>query len=283
MSSQKRAAVIEDLTGFGKCSLTVALPLLSAAGIEACPLPTAVLSTHTGGLDGFTYRDLTDDLYAFGSHWHSLGIHFDAIYTGFLGSPQQIRVVSSLIGLLKSRDTQVVVDPCMADNGKLYRVFTPEMAKKMGTLCRGADVSVPNITEACMLLGQEYRPGPYHPQWIEGLLHGLQAQGSKNVVLTGVYWEEGRLGAACCDRQGRIQYVFTPKVNGHFHGTGDIFASVLTSALLNGCPLPESAQIAADFTYDAVLRTSRAGTDPRYGVHFEEGIPKLIRRLHLDP
>ena len=279
MPSQKRIAVIQDLTGFGKCSLTVALPLLSSAGVEACPIPTAVLSTHTGGLDGFTYRDLTEDLYAFGNHWKSLGIHFDAIYTGFLASPQQISVVSSVIEMLKTEDTLVIADPCMADNGKLYRVFTPEMAHKIGTLCRKADVIVPNITEACMLLGWEYQPGPYSEKWIQELLHGLQEQESKNIVLTGVYWEEQRLGAACCDQKGKIQYVFTPKVKGHFHGTGDIFASVLSGSLLNGQSLLESARIAADFTYDAVLRTSRAGTDPRYGVQFEPGIPRLIRRL----
>lgn len=279
MSSLKRVAAIHDLSGFGKCSLTVALPLLSAAGVEACALPTAVLSTHTGGLSGFTYRDLTDDLAAFGEHWHSLSLHFDAIYSGFLGSPRQIQIVSHLFDLLSSQDTLLVVDPCMADNGKLYRVFTPEMAGGMRLLCAKADVIVPNITEAALLLGREYHPGPYTREWVEDTLLALRAQGSRSVVLTGVYLENSRLGAACCDEDGTVSYCFTPRVEGHFHGTGDIFASVLTGALLNGLSLSASAQIAADFTHDAVLRTRIAGTDPRYGVNFEEGIPGLLTML----
>lgn len=281
MFHQMRAAAIHDLSGFGKCSLTVVLPLLSAVGVEVCALPTAVLSTHTGGLNGFTYRDLTDDMAAFGRHWHSLGIHFDAIYSGYLGSIQQIQIVCDLLDLLKSNDTLIVVDPCMADNGKLYRNITPQMAFQMKQLCARADVIVPNTTEAALLLGREYHPGPHTKGWVENMLSALKGLGCGNVVLTGVYLEKGTLGVACCDIQERNHYCCTPKVPGHFHGTGDIFASVLTGALLNGHPLGESARIAADFTYDTVLRTSRAGTDPRYGVNFEAGIPKLIHLLGL--
>lgn len=282
MSHQMRAAAIHDLSGFGKCSLTVILPLLSAAGVEACALPTAVLSTHTGGLGGFTFRDLTGDMEAFGRHWRSLGLHFDAIYSGYLGSVEQIQIVAEIINLLKSEDTLVVVDPCMADHGKLYRAITPEMAKQMKQLCALADVIVPNLTEAALLLDRKYHPGPYAKNQIEDTLAALKTLGCERIVLTGVSLEEETLGAACSDQYG-FHYCSAPKVPGHFHGTGDIFASVLTGALLRGHTLEESAQIATDFTYDAVLRTSKAGTDPRFGVNFEAGIPSLIHRLGLMP
>ena len=165
--NQKRVAAIHDLSGFGKCSLTVVLPIVSAAGIEVSAMPTAILSTHTGGLEGYTYRDLTDDMHPFMNHWQSL-IQFNAIYSGFLGSIKQIEIVQEFFNTFKTKENFILVDPVMADNGELYKIFTPEFAKGMASLCRKADIIVPNITEATLLLNEPYFPGPYTPQYIIG-------------------------------------------------------------------------------------------------------------------
>ena len=164
---QKRVAAIHDLSGFGKCSLTVALPILSAAGIEACAMPTAILSTHTGGISGYTYRDLTSDMRAFMQHWKSLDIQFDATYSGFLGSFEQLDLVKEFFELFRSKNNLILVDPVMADNGELYRIFQPEFATGMRSLCRKADIIVPNLTEAALLLEESYHPGPYTQAYIE--------------------------------------------------------------------------------------------------------------------
>lgn len=279
---QKRVAAIHDISGFGKCSLTVALPILSAAGVETSVIPTAVLSTHTGGLDGFTYRDLTNDMLPCASHWQSLNLHFDAIYTGFLGSYQQIDIVSKILDLLKSDDTLVMVDPCMADNGRLYKIYTQEMARDMEKLCAKADIIVPNITEACMLLGREYRSGPYSREFIEELLLGLSNLGCKKIVLTGVFFDDKHLGAACYNADSaKTEYAFSDKIEGSYHGTGDVFASALLSGLLNDFSLLESTQLAVDFTCRAIKRTHDVGTDRRFGVNFEQSIPMFLKRLSL--
>ena len=155
MERLKRAAAIHDISGFGKCSLTVALPIISAMGIEVSVIPTAVLSTHTGGFTGFTYRDLTGDMRPIAEHWNSLGIKFDAIYSGFLGSVEQIDIVTDFIDDFKEKDTVVLVDPAMADGGKMYTVFDMDFAKQMTRLCAKADIIVPNFTEAAFMLGEE--------------------------------------------------------------------------------------------------------------------------------
>lgn len=164
---QKRVAAIHDLSGFGKCSLTVALPILSAAGIEACAMPTAILSTHTGGISGYTYHDLTSDMRAFMQHWKSLDIQFDATYSGFLGSFEQLDLVKEFFELFRSKNNLILVDPVMADNGELYRIFQPEFAVGMRSLCKKADIIVPNLTEAALLLEESYHPGPYTQAYIE--------------------------------------------------------------------------------------------------------------------
>lgn len=279
---QKRVAAIHDISGFGKCSLTVALPIISAAGIETAVIPTAVLSTHTGGIEGFTYRDLTDDMIPFAEHWRSLNINFDAIYTGFLGSFEQIDIVSNIFDMLKTKNTLIMVDPCMADNGELYKIYTSEMAEGMKKLCSKADIIVPNITEATMMLKREYIEGPYSKEYIENILKDLSLLGCKEVVLTGVWFEEDKLGSASYDREtGKISYAFNNRVEGLYHGTGDIFASALLSSLLNNFSLSESIQIAVDFTYNSILKTSVAGTDRRFGVNFEQNIKGFLKDLNL--
>lgn len=280
MDRQKRVAAIHDISGFGKCSLTVALPIISAAGIEVSVMPTAVLSTHTGGFTGFTYRDLTEDLKPFSRHWKSLGLEFDAIYSGFLGSFEQLDIVSGIFDELKTKDTIIIVDPVMADNGEMYKVFSRSFAAGMKGLCAKADIITPNITEACFMLDMPYKEPPYSHEYIEEMLRGLSRIGPSKVVLTGVCFDEHELGAACYDaKKDSVEYALSNRVSGYYHGTGDVFASALISAVLSGKQLRYAAQIAAEFTSAAIKRTKEAGTDVRFGVNFEAGLGEFIRAL----
>lgn len=278
----QRVAAIHDISGFGKCSMTVVLPILSAAGIEVVCMPTAVLSTHTGGFEGFTYRDLTEDLPAITEHWKSLDLHFSSIYSGFLGSPEQVDIVSNFMDTFNSDKTLVYVDPVMADEGELYSVFDDHMVDKMRELCEKADLLLPNITEACFLLKQPYQHGPYTRDYIEKLVRGLSDMGPEKVVLTGVYFDNEKLGAACYDRaEDKVEYAFSEKVPGQFHGTGDIFGSFCLAALLNGKSLLDSTQFAVDLTTDCILRTVARETNRREGVDFEGVLPEMMKRLEL--
>lgn len=280
--TQKRVAAIHDISGFGKCSLTVALPIISAAGIEVSAIPTAVLSTHTGGIEGFTYRDLTEDMAPFAKHWKSLNLYFNAIYSGFLGSFEQIDIVSNIFDMLKTDDTLIMVDPCMADNGKLYSIYNESMVSGMVKLCRKADIIVPNLTEAAFMLNKPFIEGPYTKKYIEDTLKELATLGCKKVVITGVYFDDKTLGAASYDCvKNEITYSFNKIVNGSFHGTGDVFASALLSGILNGFSLTKSTQIAVDFTYNSIHSTELAQTDRRFGVNFEENLPNFIKSLKL--
>ncbi len=282
MSKQKRVAAIHDISGFGKCSLTVALPILSAAGIETSLIPTAVLSTHTGGFTDYTFRDLTSDLRPFVDHWKSLGLSFDAIYSGYLGSFEQLEIIGEIIDKFNTDDNIVLVDPVMADNGELYGAFTPDFVQGMAKLCKKADIITPNMTEAMVLLGESYTDGPYDKVYIETLLHGLSKLGPRYVVLTGVFFDGEKIGAASFDKvSGNISYEFSDMVEGFYHGTGDIFASTLLAGLLNGLQLDKAAQLAVDFTQGSIVRTRAEGIDPRFGVNFEAGLPKLIKDLGL--
>lgn len=279
----KRVAAIHDISGFGKCSLTVALPIISAAGIETSVIPTAVLSTHTGGFTGFTYRDLTEDIMPIVDHWKTLNIEFDGIYTGFLGSFEQVHLIEQTIDKLKTEKTVVVIDPVMADNGELYSIFSKDFPKEMAKLCKKADLLIPNLTEASLLLEEPYmEDGTYTQADIEGLLKRLSDLCQGDVVLTGISFEPEKLGAAVYERKtGKIEYAFTKRIEGYYHGTGDIFASAVTSGVLNGFTLVQSAQIAVDFTAAAILRTKNAGTDIRFGVNFEQEIPSFLKALKL--
>ena len=280
----KRVAAIHDISGFGKCSLTVALPIISAAGIETSVLPTAVLSTHTGGFTGFTYRDLTEDMQPITDHWKSLDICFDAIYTGFLGSFEQLDLVTKFFETFKTKKNLILVDPVMADNGELYKIFSPEFALGMRKLCEKADIIVPNLTEAALLIGEPYHPGPYTQSYIENILKKLSNLGPRKIVLTGVFFNEEELGAATYDAgKGEIAYCFEKRIPGYYHGTGDVFGSALLSAILNDFPLDEAAAIAVRFTASAIRKTAQAGTDIRFGVNFEQTIPELLKDLGLIP
>lgn len=280
MKKQKRIAAIHDISGFGKCSLTVALPVISAAGIETSVIPTAVLSTHTGGITGYTCRDLTDDMPEISAHWKSLGLTFDAIYSGYLGSTSQIDIVENIFDSFKTDKNFILVDPAMADNGKMYALFDRDFATHMKRLCQKADIIVPNITEALFMLGEEYVEGPYSKGFIEELLKKLSELGPKQIVLTGVHFDKKHIGAACFDKEaGQIEYVFSKKIPGMYHGTGDVFASALTAALVNGKTLKYATKVAVRFTVGSIKRTANGGTDHKYGVDFERGLSKLIRLI----
>ena len=205
----KRIITIQDISCVGKCSLTVALPVISAMGVEACVLPTAVLSTHTA-FKGFTFRDLTSDISEITAHWKQEKIHFDAIYTGYLGSFEQINLMHSLINDFGGEGTRVIVDPCMGDNGYLYSGFTEDFAFAMAGLCSKADVIVPNLTEASFMLGIPYLASGYTKEYIEDLLKKLAELGSRRVVLKGISFDDKKLGIASYDSQ-------TQKINWYFH------------------------------------------------------------------
>lgn len=283
MERQKRVLAIHDISGVGKCSLTVALPIVSAAGVECSVLPTAVLSTHTGGFTGFTYRDLTEDISPIITHWQSLHLKFDGIYTGFLGSFEQIQLVGDAFSALADKDTLLVVDPVMADGGKLYTIFDDTFPPAMKGLCSKADVILPNMTEAAFMLGEEYQEGPYTHDYVEGLLHRLVKEiPVQGIVLTGVYFDEKELGAAVYDvGKGNIHYVLGRNIPGSYHGTGDVFGSAFVGAAVSGKDMVSAARIAVDYTVECIAWTKEAGTDIRYGVNFERYLGDYSRKLGL--
>ncbi len=277
---QLRVLAVHDISCIGKCSLTVALPVISAAGIETAILPTAVLSTHTGGFKNYTYRDLTDDIVPIVNHWVSEAITFDAIYMGYLGSTHQIDIMKKIISLYKPEGTTVIIDPVMADNGSLYATFDEDYPRYMADLCRYADIITPNITEAVLMLGEEYVPGPYNNEYIEGLLIRLGNICRGKIVLTGVHFDSKHIGAAVYDAAtGFVEYAMGKKLPGFYHGTGDVFASSLTAALMLGKPLEKAAQIAVDYTAMSIAATKVSKSERCYGVNFEAALPQLIDML----
>lgn len=278
---QKRVLAVHDLSCVGRCSLTVALPILSAAGLEASALPTAVLSTHTGGFTGMTFRDLTQDLPAIFAHWKTLDLAFDAIYTGYLGSAEQVALVEQLFDAFRGEQTKIIVDPVMGDHGKLYPGMSEKMPQLMKTLCQKADVIVPNQTEAALMLGRPYLETPDKAE-VDDLMQALREMTQASVVLTGISPEEGKLGAAVYDREtGQSACPAAPHMPGSYHGTGDVYASALTGAYMAGKTLVQAAQIAADFTQQSIVETLPLGLETRYGVCFERALPQLLRALGL--
>lgn len=264
--STPRIATIHDLSGFGRCSLTVALPILSAMGAQCCPLPTAFLSTHTGGFQGFTFLDMTDEMPKVAAHWKSLNLKFDAIYSGFLGSARQIGVVEEFFYDFREPSTLTVVDPVMGDHGEVYKTYTPAMCAGMTRLARLADVITPNLTEAALLLGLPMNALPSPRETVER----LSLDGKRSVVLTGVSMSPGMTGAMCFDaKTGRTEAVQTDFIAHEFHGTGDVFASVLTGALVQGRKLNDAAMLAAKFVRACAERTAAASLPMREGVEFE--------------
>ena len=267
---------IQDISCVGQCSLTVALPILSACGIETAILPSAVLSTHTAGFTGFTCRDLTDDIPAIAAHWGKEGIQFAAVYTGYLGSTRQIDMVADIFTNLCSAGLKIV-DPAMADNGKLYPAFDLEYVEAMKTLRGKADYIVPNITESCFLTGTEYKT-EYDRTYIDTLLAGLTALGCKNVILTGVSYAPGKTGVVVLEN-GQYRYYEHEKLSNSCHGTGDIYASAFVGALMRGKDAYDAARIAADYTVSCIRCTAQL-PNHWYGAAFEPVLGQLIDALN---
>jgi len=274
--SYHRILTIQDISCVGQCSMTVALPILSACGLETAILPSAVLSTHTGGFSGFTVRDLSADMPAIEKHWQKEGLKFDAVYTGYLGSANQIDYVKSIVSTCTSEGAKFIVDPAMADHGKLYYGFDENYVAAMKRLCDGADAVVPNITEACFLTDTPYRE-EYDEQYVNDLAEKLLALGAKRVVLTGVSYEQGFTGIFIRDENG-TSYYRHKKIEKSFHGTGDIYASALVGAWMRGNSLYDAVRIAADYTVRCIEKTIDDETH-WYGTKFELALPYLVNTL----
>jgi len=272
----KKVLTIQDISCVGQCSMTVALPIISACGVETCVLPSAVLSTHTAGFTGFTVRDLTEDIPAINRHWRKEGIRFQAIYTGYLGSTQQIDYVKEIFITSAEEGCFKIVDPAMADNGKLYPAFDMEYVEAMKSLCGAADFVVPNITEACFLTGIPYRT-EYDRAYIDSILSALSDLGCGNIILTGVSYAQGKTGVVVFEK-GNYQYYEHEMLPNSCHGTGDIYASAFVGSLMNGKSAFEAAKIAADYTVECIKFTGTLDNH-WYGAAFEPVLGKLIDML----
>ena len=271
--STPRIAAIHDLSCFGRCSLTIALPVLSAMGCQCCPLPTALLSAHTG-FPGNTFLDLTVEMGRIADHWAAMDLQFDAIYSGFLGSADQVDTVARFFDTFKKSDTAVIVDPVMGDHGTAYRTCTPELCRGMRVLAENSDVITPNLTEAALLLDRPYEEIRQADAY--EVVRRLSLGGRRSVVLTGYSSEPGQTGTLCFDRDsGESKAVQTPREPQDFSGTGDLFASVLAGGVAKGVPLFQAAQAAADFVRDCTARTLAEGLTEQDGVDFEPLLGQL--------
>ncbi len=274
----KRIVTIQDISCVGKCSLTVALPIISAMGVETAILPTAVLSTHTM-FQNFTCKDLTDQVEPVTAHWKQEKLGFDAIYTGYLASEEQIELLKKMFADFKTDTNLVIADPAMADNGKLYPAFDEKFAIKMAELCGVADIILPNVTEASFMTGMEYKE-KYDEAYIKEMLCALVKLGAKTAILTGVSFEEGMTGVMGYDSvTDTYHYYSHVKHAQSYHGTGDVFSSTFVGAMMNGYEWKDAMKIAADFTAESIYVTMKDKDGCWYGVNFELAIPGLLKAL----
>ena len=272
-------AAIHDLSGLGKCSLTIALPVLSACGVETAAMPTAVLSTHTGGFTGYTFRDLSEDMMPMAEHWRQVGGRFQAVYSGFLGSAGQTEMVYKTFRLVGEEGGLLFVDPVLGDAGRLYSTITPELVDGMRELCRKADIIAPNMTEAACLLKRPYEDVEMTQERARAILEALCGLGCRRAVLTGVR-SGGKLGAAGFDAEkGELFMHLLPQLPGMYHGTGDLFSSTLLGGILNGMDLSAACKLAVEFTHMSIETTRRHSDDYRFGPKFEQHLPWLSKKL----
>lgn len=271
----KRVFAIHDISGIGKCSLTCAMPIISALGAECNPVPTAVLSSHTGDLAGYTFRDLTDDMTPYINHWKALGISPDCIYSGYLASEKQTEIVKYILESFSSSSPMFICDPAMADSGKLYTGFDKPFVKKMAELCKSAYVITPNLTEAAMITDSEYK---YETDelYLKTIIKKLKSFTKRYIVLTGVNTDKSKTGCCVYDKEtDRTEFYSSEKYPGIYYGTGDIFTSVLCGCAVTGTDIFKAAEIALDFTSKSIKETYDSKTDTRFGVAFEKFIPLL--------
>ena len=272
----KKVAAVHDLSCIGRCSLTVILPILSCMGIQVCPLPTAVLSTHPGGFTDVSFCDFTRHIPDFLTHWRRENIEFDCIYSGFLASEEQVGVVAQFIDNFSANRPLVLVDPVMGDDGKLYSICTDAMIEGIKALVQKADVITPNYTEACFLLGESWQPLVTQAESLYPWLVRLSEMGPPRIVVTGVPLPDNKIANLGYDRDDKQFRQFTSElIPAKYPGTGDIFASVLLGKLLGGTSLPDAVTCAGDFVSAAVRETFAAGTPPREGILLEKMLPRL--------
>lgn len=270
----KRIVSVQDISCLGQCSLTAALPVLSAFGVETAILPSAILSTHTGGFKNFTVHDLTDEMPKIIAHWKSEKIDFDAVYTGYIGDARQFDIILGMRSMLRDGGL-LIVDPAMADNGRLYPALGNDIVEGMRRLVSAADVILPNLTEAAFLLGRDYK-AEHKRADIEEMLGALCAMGPRYSIITGVSFEEGKIGAACRDKlSGETVYYFTPRISKNYHGTGDIFSSAAVAEIVRGGSMEQALKRACEFTL-AAIRATVNDESHVYGVHFEDVLRGMI-------
>ena len=287
----KRVLTVQDISCVGKCSLTAAIPVISAMGIEVCPLPTAILSNHTA-FSSFSFLDLTDKIPEILNEWKKQGFHFDAIYTGYLGSIKQIDLVHKILDEFAQNDTLVVIDPCMADNGKLYTGFSQDFVKQMAKLCGRANVILPNMTEACFLVNQDYDFLVQTNEIITKVMAKLLSLGAEQVILKGVEFSKEKIGVAYCSQKlfnnnfstnennmEDMNLYFHHRYDENFHGTGDVFASAVTGALVLKKDIKDAVKIACDFVQESIECTLLNPNYNWYGVDFESALRNLPKKL----
>ncbi|MEG1608244.1 MAG: pyridoxamine kinase [Clostridia bacterium] len=272
----KRLLTIQDISCLGKCSLTVALPIVSALGVECAVIPSAVLSTHTGNFDNYTFKDLTAELEPIVAHWDSYDIVFDALYTGYIASADQLCIIKNIFEHYKMKESCNIVDPVLGDYGTIYRGFDKNFVDKMRELCNVADIIIPNVTEACALLEIPFCGAELDKLSTDKLLRSLGKICNGTIVLTGVSFESGKIGVGILNvKTDKIDYCFAPKIGTNFHGTGDIFASVVAGCIVKGCDIIKASQVAVDFVSECIKNTVNNCNKRWYGVNFEETLNML--------
>lgn len=279
MERQKRIAVINDFSGFGRCSLTVSIPIISAMGIQCCAIPTAIFSNHTGYEDYF-FDDYTDKMQYYYSKWEKLGLTFDGIYTGFLGSERQVDIVSDFIKRFAKDDTRIIVDPVMGDDGRTYATFTHGLCRRLGRLARHSDIMTPNLTEACILTGTPYSRKLTDTDSLLAVCKKLADMGGKKIVITGIDMGNN-IGNFIYNENGSYSVYSTSFSGSGRAGTGDVFASVIAADAVNNVPFEESVKTAADFVAKAIKTSDEMNIPSQDGVCFELYIKDLIKQQNF--
>ncbi len=275
MQNQKRVIAINDISSFGKCSLSVAIPILSAAGIETCALPTAVLSAHTG-FKGYTFCDLTDNILPAANHWKTLGLSFDGIYTGYLGSKEQVECVEKIMEMFPFNIK--LVDPVMGDDGVLYDGFSEDFPNEMKKLIKRADVIVPNVTESCLLTGIAYRE-EHSKEYINELIEALKKECSASIVITGINSKTDKISTAVYENE-TLTYIENKRQRAIYSGTGDVFASTFMAAIMGGADIVSAAKLSAEFVGECIEITQKVSSERHYGINFELNTKSLIEKLN---
>ncbi len=279
MKKIPKVAAIHDISGIGRCSMTVIMPIMSALGCQVCPLPTALLSNHSE-YKYFYFFDFTDNMEEYYSYWEKNNAVFDCLYTGFIGSEKQINIMIDIIDKMKKQNNPlIVVDPVMGDHGEVYKTYNDEMIKKMAELVKKADIITPNLTEAGILLGEKYSGETINEEILKKYLSRLCGMGPNKALITGVTTDKGEHINACFDRETNEYWkVDFDYVDTRYPGTGDLFTSLFTAYLLNGKNLPEAMEDASIFVSKAVRATYDANTPGSEGVIFE----KIMKELYID-